>query len=162
MTESENIQKYLETELQTTVDYVKYIDFIDQAPAMVDEMETQLDYCKELYDIMEEYKIMVSPDDMNRYLGVSVTLGTLRNIVDRKTEDRGKTVVQFNDQCNKDITSLINDIANIKEKCMDPWLIDIDSDMDDAKQALNKLYIDIMGCQKRAGEYKNYQKQFRV
>lgn len=118
MTEAEDIQNYLETEPQTTIEYVNYIVFIDNATEKVDEMETRVEYAKELYDIIEEYKILVHPDEVNAFLNASVTLSTVRSIVDKKNEERPKVVLSFNDQCNKDINKLINDIGKIKERCM--------------------------------------------
>lgn len=30
-------------------------------------MDNELEYCKDLYDLIEEYQIAVSPDDINSY-----------------------------------------------------------------------------------------------
>lgn len=30
-------------------------------------MDNELEYCKDLYDLIEEYQIAVSPDDINAY-----------------------------------------------------------------------------------------------
>lgn len=116
--QSNSTQEYLETSPESTIDYVKYIEFIDQAIELIDEMEMELDYLKELFDIMEEYKIPIDPNDMQNYLGVSVTLGGLRGLVDRTVEERGLIVEGFSEQINKDINGLISQIGNIKEECM--------------------------------------------
>lgn len=52
----------------TTEEYVKYIKFVDQAQANVDDMESQLDYVKELYDTMEEFGFPIPSMDMANYL----------------------------------------------------------------------------------------------
>lgn len=62
---------YLESDPVSTDDYVEYIKFVDRAQQKVDNMEAQLDYVKELYDIMEEYKIPVTTEDMTNYLVIS-------------------------------------------------------------------------------------------
>jgi dynein heavy chain len=59
---------YLSVYPVTTEEYVQYIKFIDRAPKKVDKMETQLDYVKELYDIIEEYKISISAEDTANYM----------------------------------------------------------------------------------------------
>lgn len=59
---------YLETIPVTTEDYVAYIKFVDQAQQSVDELESQLDYVKELYDTMEEFDFPIPQIDMADYL----------------------------------------------------------------------------------------------
>ncbi|KMQ90789.1 dynein heavy chain axonemal [Lasius niger] len=58
---------YLELDPVSTDDYVAYIKFIDKAQQKVDFMEEQLDYVKELYDMMEEFDIVVPTKDMANY-----------------------------------------------------------------------------------------------
>lgn len=55
----------------TTEEYVAYIKFVDQAQANVDDMESQLDYVKELYDTMEEFGFPIPSMDMANYLVIS-------------------------------------------------------------------------------------------
>jgi len=59
---------YLEFEPFSTDDYVAYIKFIDKAQQKVDNMEKQLDYVKELYDLMETFDIVVPTQDTANYL----------------------------------------------------------------------------------------------
>lgn len=66
--ESMEALEFLESDPVSTDDYVEYIKFVDRAQQKVDNMEAQLDYVKELYDIMEEYQIFVPPEDMSNYL----------------------------------------------------------------------------------------------
>ncbi|XP_017780151.1 PREDICTED: dynein heavy chain 6, axonemal [Nicrophorus vespilloides] len=155
-------QEYLENEPDNTVDYVKYLDFIDAAPGKADTMEADLDYCKELYDIMEEFKMPVSVDDLSNYLGLSVTMGTLRNTIDKKSEERDKIVKRFNDQLNKDINELIEEIGSIKNDCLEPWLYDVESNFEEVTEYLKELYEKLLDCQRRANEFKSFQKQFRL
>lgn len=109
---------YLLQEPTQTIDFVKYLEYVEEASSRVDKMEVDYDYCKELYDIAEEFQIATSHDDVKNYLGVSVTLGNLRNVVDRKIEETGKIIKQFGNQLNKDISSLISTVGNIKDQCM--------------------------------------------
>lgn len=59
---------YLESVPVTTEEYVSYIKFVDKARQNVDEMESQLDYVKELYDTMEEFAFPIPSVDMANYL----------------------------------------------------------------------------------------------
>ncbi|XP_023013028.2 dynein heavy chain at 16F isoform X2 [Leptinotarsa decemlineata] len=160
--EVNEIEVFLLQEPIETLDYVKYLEYIEQCPSRVDRMEEELDYCKELYDIMEEFRIQVPQEEMQNYLGLSVTLGNLRNLVDKKIEETGILVKQFNDQMNKDISQLISEVGTIKDECMQPWLYDIDSNITEVMEFLRDLHDRLAICQNRAAEFKNYQKQFRL
>ncbi|EEZ99537.1 Dynein heavy chain, cytoplasmic-like Protein [Tribolium castaneum] len=160
--ESENMETSLNQQPVTTVDYVKYLEYLDDANTKLNDMENNLDYCKELYDIMEEFAIPVPDEDMNNYLGVSVTMASLRNLVDRKLDEINKTIKSFNDQMNKDISALISEVGAIKDECMQPWLYDIESNIGEVTEFLNDLYERLVTCQQRAAEFKGYQKQFRL
>lgn len=116
--EVEEAQKYLDKEPATTIDFVQYLEYLDDSQARADQMEAGLDYCKELYDIMEEFHIPINYDDMSNYLGLSVTMSSLRNVVDRKLEEYSKFVKKLNDQMNKDISELIGEVGQIKDECL--------------------------------------------
>lgn len=68
LTQATDSINYLEIMPTTTEEYVKYIKFVDQAQANVDDMESQLDYVKELYDTMEEFGFPIPSMDMANYL----------------------------------------------------------------------------------------------
>lgn len=114
----EETEVFLLREPVFTVDYVSYLDYIEGATARVDKMEAELDYCKELYDITEEFAIPVAQEEMATYLGLSVSLGNLRNLVDKKLEDVGRITKAFNGQMSKDISCLISEVGVIKDECM--------------------------------------------
>ncbi|XP_030751777.1 uncharacterized protein LOC115879219 [Sitophilus oryzae] len=114
----EEIQVYLLKEPVSTTDYVSYLEYIEASTAKVDKMEEELDYCKELYDIVEEFNISIANDEMVNYLGLSVALGYLRNLVDKKIEETARIIKRFNDQMTKDISGLIAEVGVIKDECM--------------------------------------------
>lgn len=112
--------------------------------------------------MMEEYKIPIPDIDMNNYLSVSVTLGNLRNFVDKKVEEKINYIKKLAERLFKDISELINEIGTIRDECSQPWLYDINSSMEAVMAFLDGLYAHLQACQAKAAEYRNYQKQFRV
>lgn len=135
--EVEETQTFLLKSPMETVEYVKYLEYTEQATAKVDEMEIELDYCKELYDITEEFKISVAQEEMQNYLSLSVTLGNLRNLVDKKIEETTKIVERFNDRMNKDISALISEVGVIKDECM----VSVDCFLEFCSLALRNRFI---------------------
>lgn len=114
----EETTNYLVQEPVQTIEYVKYLEYIEEASDRVDKMEVDYDYCKELYDIAEEFEIPIANEEVQTYLGLSVTLGNLRNLVDKKIEETALIIKQFGNQLNKDISSLISTVGTIKDECM--------------------------------------------
>lgn len=116
--EVQDSQNYLLKKPVTTIEFVNFLQFLEECSGKIDKMENELDYCKELYDIMEEFDITIPSEDMSNYLGLSVDMGSLRSLVDKKVEKRPKTMKKFNDQMNKDISVLIADVGIIKDECL--------------------------------------------
>ena len=118
----EEHQKYLLTQLVTTSDFVAYLRFLDEIQLIIEDMENELEYCKELYDIMEEYEVAIPSEDMSNYLGLSVDMGSFRSLIDKKVEKKSKLIKIFNNVLGKDISAMIADIGNIKDECLVRYL----------------------------------------
>lgn len=116
--ETEDMEKTLNQQPVATMEYVRYLEYLDEANNKLNDMENQLDYSKELYDIMEEFEITVPEEDMSNYLNVSVIMASLRNLVDKKIEEIPKIIEAFDKQMRKDISGLISEVGIIKDECM--------------------------------------------
>lgn len=116
--EVEDAMAFLEKDPVQTLDFVEYLEYVERATEKVDNMEIVSDYCKELYDMLEEYQISVAIEELNAYLGLSVQLGVLRNLVDKKIEDTTMIIRKFTVTMNKDISVLISEVGVIKDECM--------------------------------------------
>nr|CAD7400728.1 unnamed protein product [Timema cristinae] len=160
--EAQDMQTFLEIEPRTTENYVEYLTFLENAIKKVDQMELAMDYTKELYDIIEEFKVPCGAEDLSNYTGFSVTLSSLRTYVEMKVSDKLKIVSKFNDQINKDISSLIQEVGSIKDEATQPWLIDIESNLEEAKKMLDTYVTQLEDCQKRAAEYRAHQRAFKL
>ncbi|XP_043266980.1 dynein axonemal heavy chain 6 [Venturia canescens] len=153
---------FLNSDPTSTDDYVNYIKFVDKAQQKVDNLEAQLDYVKELYDIMEEYEIPVSPEDIANYLGISVEFTSLRLAVDKRLEERQKLINRFNLQIQKDINTLVEKISIINDEALQAWLLNVNSDVEMCTKTLKDLTERLAECSNLASEYRNHQKAFKV
>uniref|UniRef100_A0A1B6CU24 AAA+ ATPase domain-containing protein n=1 Tax=Clastoptera arizonana TaxID=38151 RepID=A0A1B6CU24_9HEMI len=160
--EADSAYEYLHLEPKTTLHFVQYLEFLEKIAIRVEEMHNELGYCKDLYDLVEEYVISVSVDDSNAYYDFNDTLTSLQNVVENLLNGRNLIVEQFNNQINKDISILFEELANIREEAIQPWLIDIESNPEAAKTYLAQLYEQLTQCQEQAAQYKAYQKAFKV
>ncbi|XP_031370421.1 dynein heavy chain 6, axonemal isoform X2 [Apis dorsata] len=162
LTQATDSINYLEIMPTTTEEYVKYIKFVDQAQANVDDMESQLDYVKELYDTMEEFGFPIPSMDMANYLGIGSQFTSLRLIVDNRLEMRPKLINKFNAQLQKDITALNEEISEILDEIMLPWLLDYDSNVDACLKTLKELGDRLAVCAVKAERYRGHQRTFKL
>ncbi|KAF5287317.1 hypothetical protein FQR65_LT02190 [Abscondita terminalis] len=160
--DAEEAQLYLDQPPLNTIEIVAHLVFLDEVLIKMEEMEREMEYCKELYDIMDEHGIVVTPDELSNYLGTGVSVGNLRALVDSKTEERPATIKKLIESLNKDISALISEVGSIKDECLKPWLYDIESNPHEVTAFLNGLYDQLSECQTKATEFKSYQKQFRL
>nr|XP_031828293.1 dynein heavy chain 6, axonemal [Nomia melanderi] len=153
---------YLESDPVTTEEYVAYIKFVDQARESVDEMEAQLDYVKELYDLMEEFGFPIPSVDMANYLGIGAHFTSLRLVMENVLEERPKLINKFNSQLQKDITALNEKISEIRDEITQPWLLDYESDDEACLSTLKELGNRLAGCAATAEEYHAHQRAFKL
>ncbi|KAG8234154.1 hypothetical protein J437_LFUL014944 [Ladona fulva] len=153
---------FLEISPRTTLDFVEYLEFLDKASTRVEEMEHELEYVKSIYDIIEDYVVPCSADDVANYLSFGMTLTTLRNIIEAKISDKGNIIALFNDQLNKDITSLIGEVSDINCAISQPMLVDINSNPEEVKLILTELDEKLQEIKKRANQFKGYQQVIKM
>ncbi|XP_076649863.1 dynein heavy chain at 16F [Halictus rubicundus] len=154
--------KYLESDPVTTEEYVAYIKFVDKARETVDEMEAQLDYVKELYDLMEEFGFPIPSVDMANYLGIGTHFTSLRLVMENVLEERAKLINRFNSQLQKDITALNENISEIHDELTQPWLLDSQSDDQACLNTLKELGNRLAACAAIAEEYHAHQRAFKL
>ncbi|XP_075229380.1 dynein heavy chain at 16F [Lycorma delicatula] len=125
-------------------------------------MDDQLEYCKELYDVVEEFSIPVASEDIANYYGLADILTNLHNTVETVTNQREKIIGNFNEQINRDIDLLMEEVGLLRDESLKPWLTDIDSNVDEVKGKISQLMEQLTECQQRAIQYRAYQKAFKV
>ena len=64
---AQNAQSRLESVPQSTIEYVESLTFLDEIQEEIDEREQATDTVKQLYDLIEEYKVPATPEDLAVY-----------------------------------------------------------------------------------------------
>ncbi|PZC80020.1 hypothetical protein B5X24_HaOG215489 [Helicoverpa armigera] len=158
----ENINDDIIKEPATAAELVEFNFMMDGLEARVAFLEERLEYLRELYDLMGEFNIPISPDDMTEYLGLSVALGTLRTNVDARLETRSKLAGLFASQIGKDIMELMLDVNKLRDEVAQPWFYDEKSDMEKVLEALQELQEKLMACSAREKQIRDWQKIFKI
>lgn len=111
----ESNEEFLRNEPTTTSEFVEYLKFIEEITLQIDQMESDLDYAKELYDICDEYKILIPFEDTDNYLNAGSIINNLRALADKKIEEKWAIVDLLGESVGRDIESLLDEVANFQK-----------------------------------------------
>ncbi|XP_063373463.1 dynein axonemal heavy chain 6 [Cydia amplana] len=159
---AESINDDISKEPETAFELVQFNFMLDSLEGRLAYLEERLEYLRELYDLMGEFNIPIPADDMTEYLGLSATLVTLRQNVDLQVEARNKLAGMFASQIGKDIMDLMVDVNKLREEVAQPWLYDINSDMDKVSEVLDDLTEKLAACTARDKQIREWQKIFKI
>ncbi|KAJ8737519.1 hypothetical protein PYW08_000114 [Mythimna loreyi] len=149
-------------EPSTAAELVAFNFLMDTFEPRVAHLEERLEYLRELYDLMGEFNIPISPDDMTDFLGLSVALGALRTNVDARLETRSRLAGLFASQIGKDIMELMLDVNKLRDEVVQPWLYDDKSDIEKVMEALQDLQNRLVACSARDKQIREWQKIFKI
>ncbi|XP_034941913.1 dynein heavy chain 6, axonemal [Chelonus insularis] len=155
-------ETFLNSAPSTTDDFVAYISFIDEAQWKLDLMDNELEYVKELYEIMEEYNIPVSAIDVAQNLAASDELTNLKQTLKKCLEEREQLILKLNQELEKDVKNIIEDVAAIDNEVKEPWLINTQTDITTCTKALESLSKRIQANKDLVTRCQNYQKKFKL
>ncbi|XP_021206053.2 dynein axonemal heavy chain 6 isoform X1 [Bombyx mori] len=158
----ENISGDITKDPETASELVAFNFMLDGLESRVAFLEERLEYLRELYDLMGEFNIPIPPEDMTQFLGLSVTLSTLRSDVDARIESRSKLAGMFASQIGKDIMNLMLDVNKLRDEVTQPWLYDEKSDLEKVMETLDDLLEKLMACSARDKQIREWQKIFKI
>lgn len=100
----------------TTLEFVNHLKFIEETTDRLDVIEVDIEYAKEIYDIIEEFNVPVPVDEVEAYYNFGTVLTTLRNLCDKKIADKTSLMDKFNKQLSKDISIIIKEVGLIQDE----------------------------------------------
>lgn len=125
-------------------------------------MEKEAETVKEMYELIEEYKVPCPPEDLVVYNTLYNTIQLSRNAIDKALTEKDSNIAKFCSTLDKDISSLTDECRKIKQQAQSPSILDPEADKETTKNYLGKLITEIEDLQRTAYTYKSYQKNFKV
>lgn len=86
----------------------------------------------------------------------------IKDIMIMKREQKQELINKFNLCLQTDIAKIFSEVEDISEQVLQDWLLDINSDPMQVRDCLIDLSERLTSCQRKAQEYKKYQKEFRL
>jgi dynein heavy chain len=160
--EAQDATVKLETKPETTLDFVDSLTFLDEIQERMDPLEQESEIVRQMYELIEQYRVPCPPEDIVSYSSLTTTLNGCRNAMDKALTERDSNVTKFVSLLDKDIEILTQEVRQIKQDSQNPLLLDPTADKDKVKLLLDDYLRKIDSQQRTSGQYRLYQKNFKV
>ncbi|VCW69734.1 unnamed protein product [Gulo gulo] len=162
ISEAQDAEYKLEFVPTTTIEYVNSLVFLDEIQERIESLEDEGNVVIQMYKLIEQYQVPTPPEDFAVFATMKPSIVAVRNAIDKSVGDRETMIKQFSQHLGRDLEDLTNEVNEVKLQAQDPQILDITADQDKIKLMLNELQVVLDDLQKRAFQYKSYQKNFKV
>ncbi|XP_072807658.1 dynein axonemal heavy chain 6 isoform X2 [Vicugna pacos] len=162
ISEAQDAEYKLEFVPTTTIEYVNSLVFLDEIQERIESLEDEGNVVIQMYKLIEQYQVPTPPEDFAVFATMRPSIVAVRNAIDKSVGDREARIKQFCVHLGRDLEELNNEVNEIKLLAQDPQILDINADQDKIKVMLKDLQFVLDDLQKRAFQYKSYQKNFKV
>ncbi|XP_032099375.1 dynein heavy chain 6, axonemal isoform X2 [Sapajus apella] len=162
ISEAQDAEYKLEFVPTTTTEYVHSLIFLDEIQERIESLEDEGNVVIQMYKLIEQYQVPTSPEDFAVFATMKPSIVAVRNAIDKAVGDRESSIKQFCVHLSSDLEELNNEVNEVKLQAQDPQILDISADQDKIRLILNNLQSVLADLQKRAFQYKSYQKNFKV
>ncbi|XP_055549943.1 dynein axonemal heavy chain 6 [Wyeomyia smithii] len=147
---------------EETNHYIYYFNFLEICHEHVENLEKELNYAYEALKIMKIYCIPFRDEDKDKYLDMEELVVQIKDIMTMKRDQKQELIDKFNLCLQTDIAKIFSEVEDISEQVLQEWLLDVNSDPMQVRDCLIDLSERLTSCQRKAQEYKKYQKEFRL
>lgn len=162
ISEAQDAEYKLEFVPTTTIEYVNSLVFLDEIQERIESLEDEGNIVVQMYKLIEQYQVPTPPEDFAVFATMKPSIIAVRNAIDKSVGDREIRIKQFCQHLGKDLEELNNEVNEVMLLAQDPQILDISADQDKVKGMLQDLQSVLDELQKRAFQYKSYQKNFKV
>ncbi|CAK7297493.1 Dynein axonemal heavy chain 6 [Vulpes lagopus] len=162
ISEAQDAEYKLEFVPTTTIEYVNSLVFLDEIQERIESLEDEGNTVIQMYKLIEQYQVPTPPEDFAVFATMKPSIVAVRNAIDKSVGDRETRIKQFSQHLGRDLEDLTNEVNEVKLLAQDPQILDISADQDKIKLMLSDLQVVLDDLQKRAFQYKSYQKNFKV
>ncbi|XP_037589527.1 dynein heavy chain 6, axonemal [Cebus imitator] len=162
ISEAQDAEYKLEFVPTTTTEYVHSLIFLDEIQERIESLEDEGNVVIQMYKLIEQYQVPTPPEDFAVFATMKPSIVAVRNAIDKAVGDRESSIKQFCVHLSSDLEELNNEVNEVKLQAQDPQILDISADQDKIRLILNNLQSVLADLQKRAFQYKSYQKNFKV
>ncbi|KAL2098860.1 hypothetical protein ACEWY4_005340 [Coilia grayii] len=132
-------QRKLELDIVTLEEFVDHLNFLSQISTKLPSLERQCNFLVQLYTIVKDFNIMISPEDLALFHHLVSSFSHLKTTVmicETKRDDKIYTCIA---DLSKQLNKLRHDLVLIRVKINNPLLLRSDTSMEMASEVLQEL-----------------------
>jgi dynein heavy chain, axonemal len=114
--ESQQATFKLESKPTTTLDYVNSLTFLEEIQQRIDQLEKESDTVKDMYSLIDEYKVPCPPEDRVVHATLHGTITLCRNAIDKALTEYDSNIKKFCDTIEKDFAGLMENCRQIQQQ----------------------------------------------
>ncbi|XP_059176439.1 dynein axonemal heavy chain 6-like [Physella acuta] len=146
----------------TTIEYVNYLQFLDDFQTQIDNVELESIIVKDLYSLIDDFNVGKAPEDAIVYSTMDPIIYNSKNMIDRALSGRDTIVEKFNKCAEKDAQEYLAEAKVMVEKMQDPMLLDPKAVRTEVREYLDQLLEQMSTVQQKARGLRERQKQLKV
>uniref|UniRef100_A0A182FSK0 AAA+ ATPase domain-containing protein n=1 Tax=Anopheles albimanus TaxID=7167 RepID=A0A182FSK0_ANOAL len=158
----EEIQTKLMIVPEETNHYIYYFNHLEVCHEHLASLQKELNYAHDALKIMQTFNVAFSNEDKDKYLDMEEFLREIGEMLITRRQQKQDLINKFDLCLQSDITKIYCEVEEILEEVLKEWLLDIASDQARVRDCLIDLSERLTMCQRKAQEYKKYQKEFRL
>ncbi|XP_066474528.1 dynein axonemal heavy chain 6 [Tiliqua scincoides] len=162
LAEANDAKFKLEFYPSTTTEYVASLTFLDEIQDRIETLEDESKVVTSMYHLIEQYVVPAPPEDFALFATLKPSIIAVRNAIDKSVGERDAAIIRFCQLLDIDVHELNEEVKIVKRQAEDPQILDIRADQDRVRQILAEMQSVLDELQKRAFQYKSYQKNFKV
>ncbi|XP_044515237.1 dynein axonemal heavy chain 6 [Gracilinanus agilis] len=162
ISEAQDAEYKLEFVPTATVEYVNSLIFLDDIQERIEVLEDEAETIAKMYKLIDQYQVPTPPEDFAVFATMKPSLVAVRNAIDKAVSERDTSLKLFCQHLDKDVEELNKEVNEVQLLAQDPQILDASADQEKVKGLLGDLQMTLDDLQKRAFQYKSYQKNFKV
>uniref|UniRef100_A0A5F8HIF6 Dynein axonemal heavy chain 6 n=1 Tax=Monodelphis domestica TaxID=13616 RepID=A0A5F8HIF6_MONDO len=162
ISEAQDAEYKLEFVPTATVEFVNSLIFLDDIQERIEVLEDEAETIAKMYKLIDQYQVPTPPEDFAVFATMKPSLVAVRNAIDKAVSERDASLKMFCQHLDKDVEELNKEVNEVQLLAQDPQILDASADQEKVKGLLGQLQMNLDDLQKRAFQYKSYQKNFKV
>ena len=158
-----NCNKYLEKEPTTVEGYVEYTQYVSLLEQRMKDLETDFDFLRELFQLLEFERIAVSEDDEQTFrTGTRMEMDRLRNLMQQIEDNKESRARYFARNIEEQLEGIRDKMGNVQQRSKDRMIEDENADVAKVIEYVQQLQQDTDALLKREKELTRFQDSFGI
>lgn len=115
----------------------------------------------QLYNLIDQYRIMIPPTDLALYQTLGPTLHSLKDALDLAIDTKEEKIAKFSTELEKSMNDLMSEVLEIRNRAQDPMILNPSSKFENVYAFLEDLRSQLRKAENMKRKYESWSKLFK-